>query len=1217
MRCEACGAEQPNAAKFCGTCGSSQLRRCAVCSTEVPAAANFCLECGAGLTGGAPATSAPVPIPDPRGTAHAHRGLPVPVAQRRWVSVLFCDLVGFTTLAEARDPEDVRELLSAYFEIARSVVERYGGTVEKFIGDAVMAVWGVPVANEDDAERAVRTALELVSEVRALGDRWSVPGLLARVGVLSGEGAVNIGAVGEGMVAGDLVNSASRLQSAAAPGTVLVGEGTYLAARDAIAFEEVGELTVKGKFEPVLAWRALRVVARRRGVARSEGVEAPFVGRREELRLLTDLLHATAREGRARLVSVTGIAGIGKSRLAWELLKYADGLADTVYWHHGRSPAYGEGIAFWALAEMVRMRAGIAEGEDPGSARQKLEECVVDIVSDDEERRWLAPRLFHLLGLADAPPGERQELFSAWRTFFERIAGRGPVVLVFEDLHWADSGLLDFVESVADWSRHYPILLLTLARPELAERRPNWGTTVRSFTSLRLEALAPDAMRELLSGLVRGLPADAADATDRLVARAEGVPLYAVETVRALADRGVLVRSEGSDTYELCGTLGDVELPATLHALVASRLDALPTEERALVQDASVLGKTFSPAALTGVSGIDEATLAERLTDLVRREVLGFDADPRSPGRGQYGFLQAIAREVAYATLSKHDRRAKHLSAARFFESIGDEELAGVVASHSLDAYRATPAGPEADALASRARDWLGRACARARSLGSTEEALVHAEQALEVSPPGTERARLLELAGETAELASEHERAITYLEEAADFYEGAGDAIGQSRAISLLAEALGFGLGRFAEAIQRAEPSFAALEASAAGGPDADTARARLAWALAWACTHSGDCGTGLEWSERALDAAERLDDGGLLARALSGRASALFGLGRHREAALLAGVGYQLAGAAGSLSEQGRAKLLESLFVADDDPRRSIGSALEAAALARRAGDRGSEVLTLLNAVELGIFMGDWATARRVLDELGDRHLGGAWFDEWRDWCAAALAGLALDPAEALGAFAERELAVGSSEFVAERTTYLRFRSAVHLAAGETERAVADASAAVAADPAGINSAIALGVQARAALWRRDVPGAQEALDGMSRFRGRWTGAARLTVSAGLVALDGRPDDAATTYGAAANAWRSLGVPLELALCGLDATRLLGVGDAVEGSVDAAVSAAVEELVADLAGQARVVLAGLGAIPFLAMLDAHGAAGAAEQRTSQPGSQQVVTHH
>ncbi len=467
--------------------------------------------------------------------------------------MLFADLVGFTAFSEGRDAEEVRELQDRYFTTVREVIARYGGTVEKFIGDAVMALWGAPIAHEDDAERAVRAGLDLVDAVRVLG-----PGIEVRVGVLTGEAAVNLGATDQGMVAGDMVNTASRLQSAAPPSTVLVGEATQRAASDAIAFEAAEDQILKGKTSPVPAWRAIRVVAQVGGVGRSEALEAPFVGRDEELRQLKDLFHATGREGKPRLVSVIGPAGIGKSRLAWEFLKYVDGLVEGVWWHDGRSPAYGEGITFWALGEMIRGRAHIQETDDEPTTRAAITAMLEEHVPDPAERVWIEPALLSLLGLESGAGS--QQLFGAWRTFFERLAEQGPVVMVFEDFHHADSGLLDFVDHVMEWSRTVPILIVTLARPELLERRPDWGAGKRSFASIHLEPIPVEAMRELLAGLVPGLPTSARDA---IVARADGVPLYAVETVRMLLAQGRLVLEDGVhrpvDDLDRCGRPGDAD----------------------------------------------------------------------------------------------------------------------------------------------------------------------------------------------------------------------------------------------------------------------------------------------------------------------------------------------------------------------------------------------------------------------------------------------------------------------------------------------------------------------------------------------------------------------------------------------------------------------------------------------------------------------------------
>ena len=378
MVCSNCGTENEAGRKFCKECAARLALACPSCGAANAADAKFCGECATPLGTGAAPSAAVTTRP---GLASA---VVAPLAERRLVSILFADLVGFTSLAEGRDAEDTRELLSRYFDLGRDVIARYGGTVEKFIGDAVMAVWGAPTAHEDDAERAVRAGLELVESVRSLG-----PSIQARAGVLTGEAAVTIGAVGQGMVAGDLVNTASRLQSVAEPGTVLVGEGTQRAASAAIVFEEVGAQQLKGKTAPVPAWRALRVVAERGGRRRSETLEAPFVGRDDELRLLKDLFHATSREKRARLISVIGPAGIGKTRLAWEFLKYIDGLVETVRYHDGRSPAYGDGISFWALGEMVRRRAGLLETDDEPTTRARIAETLATHVADESERRWI------------------------------------------------------------------------------------------------------------------------------------------------------------------------------------------------------------------------------------------------------------------------------------------------------------------------------------------------------------------------------------------------------------------------------------------------------------------------------------------------------------------------------------------------------------------------------------------------------------------------------------------------------------------------------------------------------------------------------------------------------------------------------------------------------------------------------------------------------------
>jgi class 3 adenylate cyclase/tetratricopeptide (TPR) repeat protein len=1154
--CSSCGAANDAGRKFCGQCGARLAIACDACGAANSPGDRFCGECGSPI--GSPAAARAADAASPAAGGAAAPG----AAERRVVSVLFADLVGFTTISETKDAEDVRELLSTYFETSREVVERYGGVVEKFIGDAVMAVWGTPVVHEDDAERAVRAALDLVEAVGRMGADVGAPQLSARAGVLTGEAAVTIGAVGQGMVAGDLVNTASRLQSAAEPGTVLVGDATYQAASRAIAFAESTPFTPKGKSEEIRTWRALRVVAQARGVGRSEALEPPFVGRSEELRLIKELLQGAARERRARLVSVTGIAGIGKSRLSWEFLKYIDGVAASIYWHHGRSPAYGEGVTFWALGEMVRMRARIAETEDPVESRRKLSAAVAEHVEDPAERRWIEPRLAHLLGLEDQPPGEREELFAAWRSFFERISDKGPVVMVFEDLQWADQGLLDFVESILEWSREHPIFILALARPEFLDRHASWGSGQRNFTAIHLEPLANEAMTQLIEGFVRGL---AGDDVERILTRAEGVPLYAVETVRMLADRGALVA--GDDAFEVAGEIGGIDVPETLQALIAARLDVLPVADRTLLQDAAVIGKSFTLEGLSAVAGdADE----QRLRELVRREFLVRDVDPRSPERGQYSFVQSLIREVAYATLSKHDRRAKHLATAHFFESLDDDELAGVVASHYMEAYQTSPEGPDSEAVAARARDWLSQAAERAMSLGSPAQAMTYYDSALSITPRGAERAALLKEAGEAAERLSHFERMADLLEEAIAIHEELGDAPALAIAVANLGRPL-FMLDRQDESLRRMEAALRPLA-------ETDTrARAELLVGLAMTCGGVGRFEESLRWAEHALPVAERLGDVDILTIALGARSFALFNSGRPREAVILARGRLDLLGETGGLLERGRALIQVGVYAMVDDPRAGQRAWMEAAEVARRLGSSDLELGAMSNLVEAAIDLGDFDQAASMLAELNDR----AETDE-------AKAEVALNEAMLVAfrgdeALARRRLKDGqwaeSTQYQDVRMWYMRSIATVELCAGDLEASWAAATVALEVSPSGINGPNSVAVAARAATWLGDADRLRSAIGKTEPFRGRWIETVRDTAEAGLTALEGRRQESADAYARAATAWRALDCPLDLGLCLLDRVIVLGKDDPERDAV---------------AAEAREIFERIGTAPFLDRLNA-----------------------
>jgi class 3 adenylate cyclase/tetratricopeptide (TPR) repeat protein len=959
VNCPRCGTENSAGRKFCGECGAGLLQACPACGSAIEPGTKFCGECGTALTEAAApgAGAAPPAVAVP------------PAAERRLVSVLFADLVGFTTLSEGRDSEEVRELLSRYFETSRRLIELYGGTVEKFIGDAVMAVWGTPVATEDDAERAVRAALDLVAAVTALGDEIGVPNLRARAGVLTGEATVTVGADGQGMVAGDIVNTAARIQSMAEPGQVLAGDPTRRATEPTIVYEDAGTHELKGKSGLHRLSRAVRVVSGARGALKSEGLEAPFVGRDRELRQIKDLFHASAEERRAHLVSVTGIAGIGKSRLVWEFYKYFDGLAQIIYWHRGRCLSYGEGVTYWALADMVRMRCRISEDEPSDVALAKLVDVIGEHIPDEEERRFVEPRVAHLIGLEEGTAFNREDLFAAWRTFFERLADAYPTLLVFEDMQWADASLLDFIEYLLDWSRQSPLFVVTAARPELLDRRETWGAGKRNFTSIYLEPLSESAMRELLEGLVPGLP----DALrDQILGRAEGVPLYAMETVRMLLDRGHLVR-EGS-VYRPTGPVDALEVPETLHALIAARLDGLSDDERRIVQDGAVLGKTFTRNAVEALSGIGAGTCEAVLAALVRKEVLSIQADPRSPEHGQYGFLQDLMRRVAYEMLSMRDRRDRHLAAADYLERTlaDDDEIVEVLASHYIDAYTVAPDADGADAVRRRARELLVRAGERAESLGAPTEAQRYYTRAGDLSETGPDEAGLLARAADMAMRAASQDAAIELADRAHALYEAAGDH-GQAARVLIVRARIDQMQGRLDEALARMQRAHDVLRAEPADEPFAAlTAR------LAGACYFSGDIPRCVELVEQALDIAEAQGLPRVLANAVMIKAM-VGASGRHPEEARgLFQLSFEIAQKHELREEASRASSnLSDLAFRRDRYTEALAHLEQSLALARTVGSRPHEWFALSESTYALYMLGRWDEATAVFGELPEEHL------------------------------------------------------------------------------------------------------------------------------------------------------------------------------------------------------------------------------------------------
>ena len=955
MSCPVCHAPNPDGAKFCMECGAPLALRCGACGTPHGPDQKFCNECGGAL--GAPlSTPAPVSVPAARE--------PTRVAEMRLVSVLFVDLVGFTSLSESRDAEDVRELLGRYFEQARTIVGRYGGVIEKFIGDAVMAVWGAPIAREDDAERAVRAALEIVDAVSVFGEDVGAPDLRARAGVVTGQVAA-LENPGEGLVVGDRVNTASRVQSAAQPGSVFVDEVTRSVTSAAIVYQDGGEHLVKGKAEPLHLWRASRVVAGVRGAQREEGIVAPFVGRDGDLRLLKELFHGALERRSARLVAVTGAAGVGKSRLLREFSNYIDGLADTVLWHLGRCLSYGEAIAYWALAEMVRQRLGIPEEAGSEEARAKLDAGLERWVPKPADRAFVAPRLGVLLGIAE-PDLSRAELFAGWRMFFERLAAHEPVVLVFEDLQRADEGLLEFIGQLLDWSAHSPIFVLTLARPELGARHQGWPAGLRSATLLALDPLDDDGIRDLLAGVVDDLPRAA---TERVIAQAEGVPLYAVETLRSLADRGVLTARDGR--LALVGEVGELDVPASLGSLLAARIDSLEPGERQLVKAMSVFGGSFPRGSAVALGGLDEEAVDGVLGGLVRKQVFAIRSDPLSPDRGQYAFAQGLFRTVAYEMLSRGERKTRHLAAAEHlthaFPNEG-EEVAEAIATHLLDAHRAAGEDPDTDEIRGLAVMALRRSAERSRTIGSPEAGMTTLLTARELANDPDERLALTDTAAEMAYLAGRYEIALPLLDEVVAAHVSAGRERDAARTIARIGRSLNQ-LGRQQEAIPRINGALEVLDADAV-----DPVVGELNFALASTLVWSGQLEAAEPAIERALRVAEHLQLPELLAGALSAKAVLRVRADRVREALALYRMSIEVA-EEHELGDRVAVAYTNLGAVSHGWDFPGGEEALERTlALSRREGDRYNEAIVLINLGLLRLVQGRWdeiaETAERFLD-------------------------------------------------------------------------------------------------------------------------------------------------------------------------------------------------------------------------------------------------------
>jgi class 3 adenylate cyclase/predicted ATPase len=883
----------------------------------------------------------------------------LPVVERRLVSVLFGDLTGFTSFSESHDAEDVRQLVATYFVSARRIVGAYGGTIRKYEGDGVMAVWGAPVAREDDAERAVRAALDLVAAVTSLGDRLGLD-LRLRVGVLTGEAAVDIASVDEGMVQGDAVNTAARLQTLAEPGSVLVDDVTRLASERAIVYQDAGTHLVKGKSIPVQAWRPMRIVATVGGAGRPL-LELPLVGRSAEQGILRGALDRLLEPGAGlALLSVVGQAGLGKSRLAWELEKYADGLAAPVLWHRGQASSFGQGVGFRALGDMVRMRARITLDDSRDVEESKLDALLDEVFASDIDGRVRVGRaLRRLLGLDDASALiDRGELFSGWRMLFERLAERSPVLLLFEDLHWADQGLFDFIAHMVDWAFKSPILILVLTRPD--ERLDALGNRERR---LNLTPLAPEEMETLVAEAVSNAPAELMAAVRD---HAGGVPLFAVESLRMLADRGVMVAESDADTYRVVGEVDELAVPPSIHALIAGRLDTLSPDERHVLFDAAVLGQRFSAASATAVAGAPEGDVRLLLDGLVAKQFLAVSTDPLSPERGFYQFSHRQIQRVALATMSKPARKARHLAAAEWLaRGEADPDVAGLYAGHLLAAADADPAANDAQFIRRRALSTIVEAARRAANVGALREAVTLFARAAEIEPDERHKADYLVEGAGWAEHSGDRGVAADHYAKARALHEAAGRT---REALALRAREL-YAYRWTRPAAELIEPLRGVYDALRGTH---DAAFAAAAAALAGVLYSAGDADAAEVIAGEAADAAK--GDGAQveLGVALNCRASACVEMGRPADALELfraalrvrelhapAEVPFTLANLAISLSALGR------FAEAADAARTAIDAAERFASSASREG-------ATLHLARTLFCLGEWDDALEIIDRV-----------------------------------------------------------------------------------------------------------------------------------------------------------------------------------------------------------------------------------------------------
>jgi class 3 adenylate cyclase/tetratricopeptide (TPR) repeat protein len=749
------------------------MASCSRCGQDNPQGFRFCGACGTPLTAGRR-----------------------PGEERKVVTVLFCDLVGFTARSDQADPEDVGAMLRPYHVRLRQEIERFGGTLDKFIGDAVMAVFGAPTSHEDDPERAVRCAARMLEAIVELNTTRPALALSVRIGITTGEALVALqpGGETEGVV-GDIVNTASRLQGVAPVNGILVGEGTWRATRTLFEYQELEPVRVKGKAQPVPVWRLVRAQSRL-GVDVDQRPVAPFIGRNGELDLLKRCYARTLRERSVQLVTLLGEPGVGKSRLIHEFGRFIDDRRELVSWRQGRCLPYGDGITFWALGEIVKAQAGILESDPSTQVAAKLDGALQALVGRASDREWLRARLAPLLGLSngEGPGADQAELFAAWRRVIEAMAASGPLVLVVEDLHWADAALLQFLSYLIDSSSGIALLVIAAARPELLDRHPGWNEERPNASSITLSPLTDTDTTALIAALL-GQPVLPTEVQALLLERAGGNPLYAEEFARLLTDRGLLVRH--GHTVRLSPGQ-EIPFPETVQALIAARLDLLLLERKALVQDAAVVGKVFWSGALATIGGRDEQALQEELEELERMELIRGAKVSSVEDQNEYAFWHAVVRDVAYAQIPRAGRMRRHRTAAEWLENLAGERLADraeIIAYHYSQAVAlARATGEQAGRLAElegRSRRFLILAGDRAIGL-DVSQAHAYYQWALELCPPDhPERPRIVAGTARAAFQSGRVEDAAVAYEEAIAGFARHGDVRGQGEALNRLCTVL------------------------------------------------------------------------------------------------------------------------------------------------------------------------------------------------------------------------------------------------------------------------------------------------------------------------------------------------------------------------------------------------------------------------------------------